>query len=49
MNAPAFFAPDYRADFSGLFTALGATWHYLDTAAAAQKPQAVTYAMERRP
>ncbi len=30
-----------RADFPGLVTADGRPWHYLDTAATAQKPQAV--------
>ena len=30
-----------RADFPGLRTPDGAAWHYLDTAATAQKPQAV--------
>jgi len=30
-----------RADFPGLLTATGKAWHYLDTAATAQKPQAV--------
>ena len=30
-----------RADFPGLFTADGRPWHYLDTAASAQKPQVV--------
>jgi len=39
--------PDVRADFPGLFNADGATWHYLDTAATAQKPQAVIDAMVR--
>ena len=32
---------DVRADFPGFFNADGADWHYLDTAATAQKPQAV--------
>ena len=41
MNAPA----PHRADFPGLTTADGAPWHYLDTAATAQKPQAVLDAM----
>ena len=35
----------HRADFPGLTTANGAPWHYLDTAATAQKPQAVLDAM----
>ncbi len=36
-----------RADFPGLLTADGKPWHYLDTAATAQKPQAVIDAMSR--
>lgn len=36
-----------RADFPGLFNADGSVWHYLDTAASAQKPQAVIDAMAR--
>ena len=38
---------DVRADFPGLFNADGSVWHYLDTAASAQKPQAVIDAMAR--
>ena len=38
---------DLRADFPGLVTADGAPWHYLDTAATAQKPRAVIDAMAR--
>ncbi|GGB70685.1 SufS family cysteine desulfurase [Blastomonas aquatica] len=38
---------DHRADFPGLFTADGKPWHYLDTAATAQKPQAVIDAIAR--
>lgn len=34
-----------KADFPGLVTSDGAPWHYLDTAATAQKPQAVIDAM----
>ncbi len=34
-----------KADFPGLTTADGKPWHYLDTAATAQKPQAVIDAM----
>ncbi|WP_375291185.1 aminotransferase class V-fold PLP-dependent enzyme [Qipengyuania sp.] len=45
MNAPANF--DVKSDFPGLFTADGARWHYLDTAATAQKPRAVIDAMSR--
>jgi cysteine desulfurase/selenocysteine lyase len=36
-----------RADFPGLVTADGRPWHYLDTAATAQKPQAVIDALTR--
>ncbi len=36
-----------RADFPGLRTADGADWHYLDTAATAQKPQVVLDAVAR--
>ncbi|MCA0903404.1 aminotransferase class V-fold PLP-dependent enzyme [Qipengyuania aquimaris] len=36
-----------KADFPGLVTPEGAPWHYLDTAATAQKPQAVIDAMSR--
>ena len=36
-----------REDFPGLLTAEGKLWHYLDTAATAQKPQAVIDAMAR--
>lgn len=36
-----------RDDFPGMFTADGAPWHYLDTGATAQKPQAVIDAMSR--
>ena len=47
MNAPANLAvrEDVRSDFPGLFMPDGAPWHYLDTAATAQKPQAVIDAM----
>ena len=38
-------AADVRADFPGMVTGDGAPWHYLDTAATAQKPQAVLDAM----
>ena len=37
----------HRADFPGLVTETGAPWHYLDTAATAQKPRAVIDAMAR--
>lgn len=36
-----------KADFPGLVTGDGQPWHYLDTAASAQKPQAVVDAMSR--
>lgn len=47
MNAPATFATltDLRADFPGMVTHDGKAWHYLDTAATAQKPRAVIDAM----
>lgn len=38
---------DHRADFPGLVTADGKPWHYLDTAATAQKPRAVIDAIAR--
>jgi cysteine desulfurase/selenocysteine lyase len=49
MNAPATLAPlaDLRADFPGMVTGEGKPWHYLDTAATAQKPCAVIDAMAR--
>jgi cysteine desulfurase/selenocysteine lyase len=36
-----------KADFPGLMSDDGSAWHYLDTAATAQKPQAVIDAMTR--
>ena len=36
-----------RADFPGLVTATGEPWHYLDSAATAQKPQVVVDTMAR--
>jgi cysteine desulfurase/selenocysteine lyase len=36
-----------KSDFPGLVTSSGAAWHYLDSAATAQKPQAVIHAMTR--
>lgn len=39
---------DFRADFPGMFTADGEPWHYLDTAATAQKPQVVIDAAARK-
>jgi cysteine desulfurase/selenocysteine lyase len=52
VNAPAAIPPatitrDLRAEFPGLRTADGKPWHYLDTAATAQKPRAVIDAMAR--
>ena len=55
MNAPTALNPDAgtdprsdpRSDFPGLTTADGVPWHYLDTAATAQKPRAVIDAMTR--
>ncbi len=38
---------DRKADFPGLLTPEGGVWHYLDTAATAQKPQVVIDAMSR--
>ena len=38
---------DLRGEFPGLSTAEGKPWHYLDTAATAQKPRAVIDAMAR--
>lgn len=40
-------ASPWRADFPGMKTADGADWHYLDTGATAQKPQAVIDAVTR--
>ena len=36
-----------KADFPGMVTSDGSPWHYLDTAATAQKPQVVVDAMTR--
>ncbi|WP_299195872.1 SufS family cysteine desulfurase [uncultured Erythrobacter sp.] len=47
MNAPSTLTRDLRADFPGLVTREGAPWHYLDTAATAQKPRQVIEAMAR--
>ncbi len=47
MNAPTALSMDYRQDFPGLLTGAGEPWHYLDTAATAQKPQAVIDAMAK--
>jgi len=40
-------APNLKADFPGLVNADGSAWHYLDSAATAQKPQAVIDAVTR--
>jgi cysteine desulfurase / selenocysteine lyase len=40
-------APDLKADFPGLANADGSPWHYLDSAATAQKPQAVIDAVSK--
>ncbi len=47
MNAPTTIKRDLRAEYPGLVTAEGKPWHYLDTAATAQKPRAVIDAMAR--
>ena len=49
MNAPVAIgsAQTLRDDFLGLLTPDGERWHYLDTAATAQKPRAVIDAMSR--
>lgn len=49
MSTVATLAPlaDLRADFPGMVTGEGKPWHYLDTAATAQKPRAVIDAMAR--
>jgi len=41
LTSPLAAAGDRKADFPGLVTATGKPWHYLDSAATAQKPQAV--------
>lgn len=46
MNAPTTIKA-LRADFPGLVTAEGKPWHYLDTAATAQKPRQVIEAVAR--
>lgn len=47
MNAPVSITRDLRSEFPGLAAAGGKPWHYLDTAATAQKPRAVIDAMAR--
>ncbi len=39
--------PDLKADFPGLVNADGSPWHYLDSAATAQKPKAVIDAVTK--
>ena len=46
-ETPAFAGARLRGDFPGLLAADGKPWHYLDSAATAQKPQAVIDAMAR--
>ena len=46
-EAPAYAGAQLRRDFPGLLNADDSFWHYLDTAATAQKPQAVIDAMSR--
>lgn len=46
-GTPACAGAQLRCDFPGLVTAEGQPWHYLDTAATAQKPQVVIDAMSR--
>ena len=41
MSTATLIRPDLRADFPGLTDAEGRAWHYLDTAATAQKPRQV--------
>ncbi len=47
MTAATALIRDLRADFPGLVASDGSPWHYLDTAATAQKPRAVIEAMAR--
>ena len=47
-TAPVLNAPiDWKADFPGLRNADGTPWHYLDSAATAQKPQVVIDAVSK--
>jgi cysteine desulfurase/selenocysteine lyase len=47
-TAPALKAAvDFKADFPGLLNADGSRWHYLDSGATAQKPQAVIDAVSK--
>ena len=47
MNATAALSHELRNDFPGMTTQDGVPWHYLDTAATAQKPRAVIDAVSR--
>jgi cysteine desulfurase/selenocysteine lyase len=47
VSTAALSRPNVRADFSGLAAKDGQIWHYLDTAATAQKPRQVLDAMMR--
>lgn len=47
MNAETPIRRDLRADFPGMLTSDGQPWHYLDSGATSQKPQAVIDAMAR--
>ena len=46
-EVPAFAGEQLRTDFPGLIMPDGSPWHYLDTAASAQKPRGVIDAMAR--
>src|SRR5690606_24569670 len=45
--SPSKLGEDLKADFPGLANADGTPWHYLDSAATAQKPQAVIDAVAK--
>lgn len=47
MNAPVNIRTNYRSDFPGLVSEGGGDWHYLDTAATAQKAKPVLDALAR--
>jgi len=46
-TSPSKLGEDLKRDFPGLVTASGKPWHYLDSAATAQKPQAVIDAVTK--
>lgn len=48
MSTDTLIRHDLRAEFPGMFDADGKPWHYLDTAATAQKPQIVIDATARK-